>query len=431
MSAPGFGADGARWDGPWSSRTPRPAFRLWAPVLLAFLIQVPGSLFAWQGSWSRASGEHGLELRPAWPATVSLALVGPLALIAARRFPGPVVAVTAAAALADLAINTGSPGPPYVALAFAIVGAIVRGARVWAWASVGAVWAGALIAVLLRGGEVAPGRAAFTTFGVLAMVGIGEAVRARRERVAAYRRAGAQRRQTAAEAERVRIARELHDVLAHSLSSINVQAGVGLHLMERDPAKAAEALAEIKATSKTALDEVRSVLGVLRADDSSGGAPLIPEPDLSQLERLVASVSARGVDVALEVAPEVMDAGIPRPVQLALYRIVQESLTNVLRHADARQATVSVWLEGGQAVAEVTDDGRGAPEGRSRDRSQGGRNGGNGGDPDGGDPEGGRGLLGMRERAELLGGTLTAGLRHGVAGYRVTARIPLPRKDTA
>jgi len=283
---------------------------------------------------------------------------------------------------------------------------------------VGVVWAGTLAAVLLRGTDIAPGRAAFTTFGVLAMVGIGEAVRARRERIAEYRRAAQQRRQTAAEAERVRIARELHDVLAHSLSSINVQAGVGLHLMEKDPAKAAAALAEIKATSKTALDEVRSVLGVLRAGGAADGAPLAPEPDLSQLERLAVAGTAQGVEVRVEVDPSLRGPLVPRPVQLALYRIVQESLTNVFRHARASTATVSVRRDGDSYVAEIVDDGRGdAGVTLATESSESGF-------------PGGRGILGMRERAQLLGGTLDAGPRRS-GGYRVLARIPAERVEDA
>ncbi|WP_108252802.1 sensor histidine kinase [Planctomonas deserti] len=418
MPAPEFGADGAPWDRPWShpDRHPRPALRLWVPVLLSLFIQVPASIFAGQGP--RFLG-HGPEVRADVGPALAFALIGPLALIGARRFPGPVVAVVAAAAVADLMLASSAPGPPYIALAFAIVGAIVRGARPWAWASVGVVWLGTLAAVLIRGSDIAPGRAAFTTFGVLAMVGIGEAVRARRERIAEYRRANLQRRQSAAEAERVRIARELHDVLAHSLSSINVQAGVGLHLMDRDPAQAAAALAEIKATSKTALDEVRSVLGVLRSDDGAG-SPLAPEPDLSQLERLAASITARGVAVRLDVAPDVQPAEVPRPLQLALYRIVQESLTNVLRHADAAGAIVSIRRDGAFYVAEVLDDGRGTK----------GTKGSDGADDRTDTSAGGRGVLGMRERAELLGGTLEAGPRPG-GGYRVLARIPAPRRESA
>src|SRR5690554_1411730 len=241
------------------------------------------------------------------------------------------------------------------------------------------MWAAVLIASLTL--ELAPGRVAFSTLGVLAVLGIGEAVRARRESAAAYRRAIAQRRQTAAEAERVRIARELHDVLAHSLSSINVQAGVGLHLIERDPAAGAAALAEIKAASRVALDEVRSVLGVLRSDGSPA-SPLTPEPELSQLERLAASVTAQGLSIDLEVEPESLQHDAPRPIQLALYRIVQESLTNVVRHAQAKHVRVSVRADATHYIAEIVDDG--APT-TAYDTAG-----------------GGRGLLGMRERATLL-----------------------------
>jgi signal transduction histidine kinase len=434
MSAPEHGADGAHsgdgrwgdahqgdghsgdghWDhghrgGPFPRRGPSRWARLWIPVIVSFVVQVPGALFTWPNWGAGVAAEHRPTLRPDAAAAVPLALVGPIALIGARRFPGPVVAVVAAAAVADLFLTTGAPGPPYIALAFAIVSAIVRGARLWGWASVGAVWLGLLIAALTLGPILSPGRIAFTTFGLLAMLGIGEAVRARRERIAAFRRASLQRRQTAAEAERVRIARELHDVLAHSLSSINVQAGVGLHLMERDPAKAAEALAVIKATSKTALDEVRSVLGVLRSDGSAEGAPLVPEPDRSQLESLTRSVSAQGLDVSLEIATELVAAEVPRQIQLALYRIVQESLTNVVRHAGATRVTVTVREEGGDYVAEIVDNGRGAQaETEAADA--------------------GRGILGMRERAELLGGTMEAGPRPG-GGFRVLARIPAPRSE--
>ncbi|CAN5296705.1 hypothetical protein BH09ACT5_BH09ACT5_22020 [soil metagenome] len=209
------------------------------------------------------------------------------------------------------------------------------------------------------------------------------------------------------QAERVRIARELHDVLAHSLSQINVQASVGLHLMDKQPARASEALASIKETSKTALDEVRSVLGVLRAEGGQDpSAPLVPEPDLSRLPGLAASVTSQGVEVALR--NDVADA--PKAVQLAVYRIVQESLTNVVRHAGATHAAVVIAQEGDDYVVTVDDDGSG-PHAHADGTT------------------GGRGLLGMHERAELLGGTLTTGASP-LGGFRVTARIPLKEHDS-
>jgi signal transduction histidine kinase len=204
--------------------------------------------------------------------------------------------------------------------------------------------------------------------------------------------------------ERVRIARELHDVLAHSLSQINVQAGVGLHLMDKQPDKAAEALASIKETSKTALDEVRSVLGMLRSEGSSFDAPLVPEPDLGRLPSLAESATRTGVAVTLD--DRLDHADIPAQVQLALYRIVQESLTNVSRHAEtATHVGITLERADGSYRVEVRDDGTG---------------GGTAGE------SGGRGVLGMRERAELLGGHLSAGPANG-GGFVVTAAIPVDR----
>jgi len=369
----------------------KPRLRLLLPVIVSLIIQLPAAMF-----W--------LVRTPDLSTIVAavLAVVGPLALLAARRFPGPMIAFVAAAACVDFILAGPTQGPPFIALAFAIVLAIARGARVWAWASVGATWIATVTIGLVLGLEWHPARIALTTLGILIVFGVGESVRTRREQYREVSRLIAQRRQSEVQAERVRIARELHDVLAHSLSQINVQAGVGLHLMDKQPAKAAEALASIKETSKTALDEVRSVLGILRAEGGQDpSAPLVPEPDLSRLPGLAASVTSQGVDVTL--LTEVTTA--PKAVQLAIYRIVQESLTNVVRHANAKHARVSVRIDAGDYLVEVGDDGSGAANELS----------------------GGRGLLGMRERAELLGGTLTTTTSEA-GGLLVTARIPL-RED--
>ena len=191
------------------------------PVLVSFAIQVPTAILV-----SRFS-----NLSPRDTAlSIAIAAIGPLALIAARRFPGPVVAVTAVAASLDLFVNARG-GPPYVALAFAIVSAIVRDARIWAWISIGVCWIVSItVAGVLGREEWTPFRIAGTTLGILIVFGIGESIRTRRDRASEYRRLATERRQSAVQGERVRIARELHDVLAHSLSQINVQAGVGLHL---------------------------------------------------------------------------------------------------------------------------------------------------------------------------------------------------------
>jgi signal transduction histidine kinase len=198
-------------------------------------------------------------------------------------------------------------------------------------------------------------------------------------------------------------------VLAHSLSQINVQAGVGLHLMDSEPERAREALANIKASSKTALDEVRSVLGVLRAEGGADpSAPLVPEPDLSRLAGLAASVTAQGTNIDVRNA---LTTEPPAAVQLALYRIAQESLTNVLRHSGASSVTLTLREVDGFFELAVLDNGTGQAAAKHEQDS------------------GGRGLLGMRERAQLLGGTLDAGTAE-TGGFRVVARIPIPTKGS-
>ena len=393
---------GPPWWGGWENSPPEwrlPKWAtLWIPVIVSFAIQIPTAIFV--ARFANLSPRDTLL-------TMVIAAIGPLALIAARRFPGPVVAVTAVAASLDLFVNARG-GPPYVALAFAIVSAIVRDARIWAWVSIGVCW---IVSITLAGvmgrEEWTPFRIAGTTLGILIVFGIGESIRTRRDRASEYRRLASERRQSAVQGERVRIARELHDVLAHSLSQINVQAGVGLHLMEKQPEKAADALASIKETSKTALDEVRSVLGMLRAEGgTSADAPLVPEPDLDRLPALVEAASRSDFEVNLD--DRLTHADVPAQVQLALYRIVQESLTNVARHASgARKVEVTLELADGAYRVDVRDDGSGADGSASE--------------------SGGRGVLGMRERAELLGGHLSAGPVEG-GGFAVTGVIPVGKE---
>src|SRR5690606_10803629 len=260
----------------------------------------------------------------------------------------------AAATLAGLVFSP-SGGPVPIALAFALAGAVVRGARLWAWISLGAAWALALV-VLAVGVQVdwPPQRIVGTTFALVIAMGLGELIRTRRERMRDFRAAAARRRQSAAEEERMRIARELHDVLAHSLSQINVQAGVGLHLADTQPEKAAEALSAIKHVSKKALDDVRTVLGVLR--EGGADAPLAPQPTIAEIAALVASTRIPGAEIELDAH---LDEDVPAPVGAAAYRIVQEALTNVARHG-VDVTRVGVWIartEDGIRI-DVHDDGR-------------------------------------------------------------------------
>jgi signal transduction histidine kinase len=217
------------------------------------------------------------------------------------------------------------------------------------------------------------------------------------EREVASREAGAERRLGE---ERLRIAREVHDVVAHSMVAINVQAGVAAHLLDEDTDQAREALLHIKRTSGEALADLRATLGVLR--DTDRPAPTGPATGLDELDAVAERLRAAGVDVAVDV-----DAAgpVPTPVHSAGYRIVQEALTNVLRHADASSASVVVRPDGDALTIVVADDGRGGAAGTGG---------------------AGAGLRGMRERAEALGGALEAG-PGGDGGWRVEAKLPLAR----
>jgi signal transduction histidine kinase len=339
-------------------------------------------------------------VRPAGAAlALLLSVLGPAALIGARRFAGPVVVVVTVVAVADALVDP-SVFSAYVAVLFAAALAVVRGAGVWAVASVTVGWAVSFVGAGLLGIASEPVPVVLLTAGLVVSLGFGSSIRSRRERFAQLRTLQSRRRVDAAQQERVRIARELHDVLAHSLSSINVQAGVGLHLLDSQPEKAGEALAAIKATSKQALDEVRSVLGILRGDADESDAPLVPEADLASLPRLVENT--RSDSLAVDLDSDVRSAP-SAAVQLALYRIAQESLTNIVRHSGATSAHVELREIGDDLILRVSDDGRGVAD-------------------DLGDVVG-KGLLGMRERAELLGGRLEA-VTLDPHGFAVTATIP-------
>lgn len=224
----------------------------------------------------------------------------------------------------------------------------------------------------------------------------GDAVRSRREAVERTAAAGEERALRRLGEERLRIAREVHDTVAHAIAAINVQSGVAAHLIDRDPEQARTALRRIKAASGEALTDLRATLGVLR--DTAEPAPVDPHRGLDELDDLVAGLRAAGVRVELDVAPL---PDVPGEVQAAGYRIVQEALTNVLRHAGASMVRVRVAADADAVAAEIVDDGTGT-----------GTSGGSG-----------NGIRGMRERATALGGTLDAGPAAG-GGWRVAARLP-------
>jgi signal transduction histidine kinase len=205
--------------------------------------------------------------------------------------------------------------------------------------------------------------------------------------------------------ERLRIAREVHDVVGHSLAVINLQAGVALHVVGRRPEQAEVALAAIKRSSKDALEELRGTLAVFRQPEpGSADGTRRPAPGLGQLEALSAAMAEGGLPV--EVAVTGQRVGLPVAVDLAAYRIVQESLTNVVRHAGpaTATATVRVCYQPDALVVEIADTGRTRVSAGSRPV--------------------GHGIAGMRERAAAVGGTLQAG-PSAEGGFRVQARLPL------
>jgi signal transduction histidine kinase len=220
------------------------------------------------------------------------------------------------------------------------------------------------------------------------------------ERADAERVRGEDAARRAAAEERVRIARELHDVIAHSMSVIAVQAGTGRFVIDDSPEVAKDALASIEATSRGALEEMRRLLSVLRADGDDV-AELTPAPGLADVASLVD-------DTAAVVPVELCIAGEPRPlppgVDQCAYRIIQEALTNVRKHASARRAAVTISYLPEMLDLEIVDDGRGVAATAS--------------------VADGHGLVGMRERASLYGGALEVGPRQG-GGFRVHASLPL------
>jgi signal transduction histidine kinase len=219
-----------------------------------------------------------------------------------------------------------------------------------------------------------------------------KAERLEREREENERRAAAD--------EQARIARELHDVIAHNVSVMVVQAAGGREVFETNPNRAREALASIEATGREALTELRRLLGVARAHED-GSASLEPQPGLERVGALVEQVRAAGLTVEVRVEGEQRD--LPTGVDLSAYRVIQEALTNTLRHAFAQRASVVVLYGERELVVEVLDDGAGPPRAGGQD---------------------GRGLVGMQERVGLFGGELRTGARPE-GGFRVWARFPL------
>jgi signal transduction histidine kinase len=351
--------------------------------------------------------------RLADPAYLGYALltVSGLVLVARRRWPVAVLATTAAASIAYY--TAGYPdGPGWVGLFVAMYTVTAQGDGKRSVNIVAAAIA-VLTAVWLLTADLTPLETAgwvFFRIGVSVMAAAaGDMVRARRELLAEAQQRAERAERTKEEearrrvdAERLRIAREVHDTVAHAIAIINVQAGVTAHVLDKRPERARETLQTIEQTSARALGELRATLGVLRgAGDDDRRAPA---PGVAQVEELAGMAREAGLDVKVEVRSPPQE--LPSAVDGAAYRILQESITNAIRHAGPARVTVSLSYGPDDLEIVVADDGRGprdAPDGTGG---------------------GGRGIVGMRERAALLGGELTAGRRPG-GGFQVQARLPL------
>jgi signal transduction histidine kinase len=344
---------------------------------------------------AHAAGNNQPDRRPLDALGVALIVLAAAPLLVRRQMPVAVLALTTGITL--LYWLLGYPrGPVFLAPIVAVFSAILAGKRLAAWVTLGIGFVAFAWLPTLLGLEPPPVWAGwFGVPGWMVLIGAAaELVRVQQERSRAARR-------TRVEEERVRLAQELHDVLAHSITVINVQAAVGLHLVEERPEQARAALTAIKEVSKDALDELRSVVARLRNENEEPLRRPSPSPSLAHLDALVATATAGGLQIRTEVTGSV--DGLPPLIDLAAFRILQEALTNVIRHAASKTATIRLTHDEHELTLEVDDDGQGTMPGESR---------------------AGRGIQGMRERAQALGGQVEVGPRPE-GGFRVLARLPL------
>ncbi|MEU2383781.1 sensor histidine kinase [Streptomyces sp. NPDC012461] len=355
------------------------------------------------------------SLRTPGPLGLVLMTLGAAALPFRRRAPRTVLAVTGALSVLDSL--TGDPRAPVAMCAVIALYTVASTTdRPTTWRL------GLLTMTVLTGTAMAAGPLpwyAQENLAIFAWTGIGasagDAVRSRRAVVQAIRERAERAERTREEEarrrvaeERLRIARDLHDVVAHHIALVNVQAGVASHVMDKRPDQAKEALAHVREASRSALDELRATVGLLR-QSGDPEAPTEPAPGLDRLDELAGTFRSAGLHV--EVARDIRDTTLPATVDTAAYRIVQEALTNVQKHAGTgARAEISVVRVGPNIEITVLDDGTDESPAPA--------------------PGGGHGLLGMRERVTALRGTLTTGPRYG-GGFRVHAILPVQTRTTA
>jgi signal transduction histidine kinase len=334
-----------------------------------------------------------------------------------RRWPLPVLTVAAVLAAAPMALGVPSLGASLVlgVAGYTVAAGLPRRSSIRAvMAAAGALGAALAFASITNGSAPLALEGVEGFLPLAAAWFIGDSVAARRRYVAGLaeqaereRAAEAERARQEVREERVRIARELHDVVAHTLAVITVQAGVGRRLMAKRPEEASTALESIEMIGRTAQDELRVVLGLLR-EEKTEAAALAPAPRLVDLKELVDTVRASGTPVELRTAGT--DCQLSPALELTVYRVVQEALTNVVRHAPGARATVDVALSAAQIRLEVSN---GGPSGRSA-----------GAQLRPPIPGSGNGIVGMRERIGAFGGWLVAEpLPAG--GFHVLAEVPI------
>jgi signal transduction histidine kinase len=360
---------------PWVGRGVRTV------VVLAFVLGATNASSRWQPGASPLP-----PFGTAWLAATVLTL------LVVHRFPLTIFLVTAASAFGYY--GSGLPGGPVIVVPTIALFLLTRQRGPLTAGSTGAAaLAAAYVVHVVESGsfEIRIG-SWFLVVWLVAVIGIGTAVRYQSAANAARREQADEHRHRLAEQERLRIAREVHDVVAHSLAMINVQAGVAAHVADRRPEQAKEALLNIKAASASALKDLRATLAVLRSGEDKA-----PAPSLAQAAELLEH--ARDAGLAVDVHGEAGE--LPAPVDGAAYRILQESLTNVVRHADqANHVDVRFERRPGTFTLRVRDDGRGTAR-----------------------PTPGHGLRGMAERATALGGRCTAGPVDG--GFEVCVELPI------
>jgi signal transduction histidine kinase len=339
-----------------------------------------------------------------------LALLACGPIVALRRWPLPVLAVAAAAGAMFVSGSGVASAPLSLMLALAlyfVASRLPRRVGIRAALATAAVLAAAVGYAALTSRHWSPGGAAVLSLLPLAAGWfVGDSVAARRRYLAGLAEQAERERAVEAERglrqvreERVRIAHELHDVVAHTLAVITVQAGVGRRLMGKHPDQAAAALESIEAIGRTAQDELRVVLGLLR-DEQPGSAALAPAPRLADLRELADTVRASGTPVELRMSGT--DRELSPALELSIYRVVQEALTNVVKHAPSAHATVDLSVSSSQVRLEVADDGGPAVSQLAAP---------------------GHGIVGMRERIAAFGGWLVAEPVAG-RGFRVVAEVP-------